>query len=86
MELTGRIESSNAAEWNEKITGSIPETGDMILDCKNLSYISSAGIRAIINVYKELKKRGDTIIMKDVSDSVKEVLDLTGVSDFISFS
>lgn len=84
MELTGRIESSNADEWKEKINGSIPENGDMVFECSGLTYISSAGIRMIINAYKLLKKRGDTVIMKNVSPAVMEVLELTGVSDFVN--
>ena len=86
MELTGRIESSNAAEWNEKSTGALPATGDLILECAELSYISSAGIRVIINAYKEMKKHGGTVILKDVAPPVMEVLELTGVSDFVTIS
>jgi anti-anti-sigma factor len=84
MELTGRIESSNADEWKEKINSAIPENGDMIFECSDLTYISSAGIRIIINTYKLLKKRRNTVIMKNVSPAVMEVLDLTGVSDFVN--
>ncbi|WP_019001751.1 anti-sigma factor antagonist [Succinimonas amylolytica] len=86
MELTGRIETSNAEEWKEKIVAGIPESGDYVLECSGLSYISSSGIRIIIKVYKELKKRGDRLIISNVSPAVMEVLDLTGVSEFVTFN
>jgi len=84
MNLTGRIESTNAAEWYDKIRAEIPETGDMELDCSDLVYISSAGIRIIINIYKIVRKNGYTLILRNIRPPVMEVLELTGVSDFIT--
>lgn len=85
MELIGRIDSTNAGEWENRIKTNLPESGDYELDCTQLSYISSAGIRILISVYKVLKGRNSELIMKDVSPAVKEVLDLTGVADFLKF-
>ncbi|MBR1924502.1 MAG: STAS domain-containing protein [Ruminobacter sp.] len=85
MELIGRIDSTNAGEWENRIKNNLPESGDYELDCTQLSYISSAGIRILISVYKVLKGRNSELIMKDVSPAVKEVLDLTGVADFLKF-
>lgn len=85
MELIGRIDSTNAGEWETKIKNSLPESGDYELDCTQLSYISSAGIRILISVYKVLKSRNSDLVIKGVSPAVKEVLDLTGVADFLKF-
>ena len=85
MELQGRIDSTNAEEWEKKIMANIPEEGAYELDCSGLTYISSAGIRIIISLYKILKSRGDKLTLKGVSDSVMEVLELTGVSEFLTF-
>ena len=84
MELTGRIETSNSEEWKEKIVAGMPAEGDYELECGTLTYISSAGVRIIISIYKQLKQRGSKLIMKNVTTPVMEILELTGVSDFVT--
>jgi len=54
----------------------------IIFKCKDLTYISSSGIRAII--YAQQKIAPDMkICMHDVNDDVKEILDICGLTDFI---
>ncbi|MBP3748000.1 MAG: STAS domain-containing protein [Ruminobacter sp.] len=85
MILDGRIDSANAEDWEKKIMAGLPEEGDYELDCAALNYISSAGIRIIISLYKTLRARENKLVLKDVSDSVMQVLELTGVSEFLTF-
>ena len=53
--------------------------------CKNLTYLSSAGIRAIIFAQQKISKEM-TIVMSSVCEDVLEVLDMCGISDFIEFT
>ena len=56
--LTGRIDASNALEFENAITSNITE-GDraVILDFENLTYISSSGLRIVLTTAKTLWKR-----------------------------
>lgn len=80
LKLIGRIDSVVADEWEEKINKALPMEGDFTLDCSELDYISSAGIRVLLATYKVLKSTGGNLIMKNVSDDVKSILSMTGLS------
>ena len=51
---------------------------DVVIDCKELNYISSSGLRIILNVFKHTRSNGHKAILKNVSDDVIEVFNLSG--------
>jgi anti-anti-sigma factor len=54
----------------------------IVFECRELTYISSAGIRAIIYARRKIAP-GVTVCVEDASDDVKEVLDMCGLIDII---
>lgn len=51
---------------------------DVILDCTDLNYISSSGLRILLNIYKHTRKNGHAAILKGMTGEVDEVLRLSG--------
>lgn len=51
---------------------------DVMIDCTELNYISSSGLRILLNVYKHTRANGHTAILKGLREDVKEVFDLSG--------
>ena len=47
---------------------------------KDMTYISSAGLRVILMAYKEMKKQGSMKLV-NVSDDIVDILDMTGFLD-----
>ena len=79
--LTGHIDSVNTAETEAQIMAlreANPHDG-LVLDMENLSYISSAGLRAVLR----LGKLEQTIKLVNVSSEVYEVLDMTGFAEIM---
>lgn len=54
----------------------------MILDFANLQFISSAGLRVILNAQKVMNEKGDLVI-KNSGPQILEVFEITGFSDFL---
>lgn len=52
------------------------------IDCRNLEYISSAGLRVLLIMLKRLKTPGGMTV-RNVSDPVMEILETTGFTDLI---
>ena len=69
----------------EKAIGEDIEKADsIVMDMGKLEYISSAGLRVITAVDIEmLKKNG--LVLKDVTQDVMDVLELTGLGDDLKF-
>ena len=51
---------------------------DIVIDCRELNYISSSGLRIILDVFKHTRSNGHKAILKNLSEDVKEVFDLSG--------
>ena len=82
--VNGRIDSTNAREFEEAIRTSI-EDGDhaVIMDFEKLTYISSAGLRAVLMTAKNLWKRDAKFALCSLSGSVKEVFEISGFDKII---
>ena len=79
LPVRGSITATNAHEFEAQITrsGLAGHPGPIELDCKELSFISSAGLRVLL---KLLKQRPDLRIF-NVSQDVYEVFDMTGFTE-----
>ena len=53
------------------------------MDLENLVYISSAGLRVLLSLIKEMESRGEFKI-KNVRPEVMDVLEVTGFIDFLN--
>ncbi len=82
--LNGRLDSNTSPEFDEKITESI-ESGAryIIIDCQNLDYITSAGLRILNKTAKKLKQLDGKIVLCSMEDYVKEVFEISGFDTFL---
>ncbi len=82
-EISGRIDTNTAPEAENTILEELSGVSDLILDFTNVDYISSAGLRVLLLCYKAMLKQG-TMIVLNVNDVVREILDVTGFSDILT--
>lgn len=84
---TGRIDSSTAPQLAE-VLEEITEAGryKIVLDMSNVDYMSSAGLRVLINAQKTAKRlnRGE-VVLACVPERVYEALDLAGFVPLFRF-
>ena len=81
IKLSGRIDSGNAAEVEERIFKEVEgnENEDIVLDAEELEYISSAGLRTILH----LRKTNPKLKIINVRSEVYEIFDMTGFTEMI---
>ena len=81
----GRIDGTNAAEFENAMQAAIGSTeGAVVLDCEGLSYISSAGLRAILRIAKDLTRRAVKFVLCSLSDPIREVFQISGFDKIIN--
>ncbi len=51
---------------------------DVVIDCTELGYISSSGLRILLRIYKHTRANGHKAVLKGLKDDVKEVFQLSG--------
>ena len=82
LELVGRVDTSNADQIEQSIQKIRTEnpTANCVLDAEKLEFISSAGLRIILRLLKELKQ----LKIINVNSEVYEILDMTGFTDMLT--
>lgn len=77
--VAGRLDTSTAPELQEALKGELKPGLKVVFDFSNLEYISSSGIRELIAAYKIT---GDVSI-RNANEVVKEVFEVTGITDIL---
>ena len=80
--LDGSITSANSSQFEEAVKDI--ENNGMIIDCKDLEFISSAGLRVILALKKKCGDKSFKII--NTNNEVKNIFDITGFSEIMDVS
>lgn len=83
VEVNGRVDSMNANQLGDALSGEI-ENGNvqLVLDLAGVDYMSSAGLREIVNALKKVKPKGDLRIAQP-TERVLEVLEMAGLNTIL---
>ena len=80
----GRIDGTNARDFENAMTAVIDESDRaVIIDFENLAYISSAGLRSLLLIGKELWNRDAKLALCSLSASIREVFEISGFDKII---
>ena len=87
LEVKGRIDSTTAPVLGEKLTGALatPQRR-LVLDLRQLEYISSAGFRVLLLAAKRAEEAGSRFVLCSVSGKVRQLFDLGGFLDLFPIS
>ena len=84
--LVGELDTSAAAETEKALMPLLNSDGkEIIIDCTGLEYIASSGLRLLLGVLNKAQDVGSHVVLKNVNDVVKDVLDLTGFVSIFDF-
>ena len=81
--LGGRLDTTTAPALDKTINNDIEGTKNLVLDFKELEYISSAGLRVLLGAQKKMNKVGSMKLI-NVCEDVMEVLEMTGFADILA--
>ena len=77
--LEGRLDGTTTPEFQEKLLGFIAAgESTIVLDCSQLSFVSSVGLRSLILAAKKLKAGSGTMVLASMADMIKEVFEIAG--------
>lgn len=84
IHLIGRLDGLTSKTFVEKT--SEPEHASrsrIVLNCKDLNYISSEGLRVMLMAAKKAKSLGGALTLCDVNPSVNEVMVISGFGELL---
>ena len=83
LEIRGRLDTTTAPQLEETFCNNSIDTTILIMDCLDLEYVSSAGLRVLLMAHKTMVGKGGIMVVKNANAKVKEVLDITGFSQVL---
>ncbi|MDJ0753432.1 MAG: STAS domain-containing protein [Ardenticatenaceae bacterium] len=83
--VSGRIDSSNAGQFDEILKGIVGKgRNNIVLEMNGVSYMSSAGLRALVSTLRTCKRNRGDLRLAAPSERVVDVLKLAGLNSMFS--
>lgn len=83
VEVEGRLDTTTSPKLEEELRSSVAGITSLIIDFEKLEYISSAGLRVLLAMQKIMNRQGE-MLLKNVSETVMEVFEVTGFVDILN--
>ncbi len=78
--LNGRLDTRTTPELEEQMD--LTDIKELVLDFKDLEYVSSAGLRLLLKAQKQMNIQGKMKLI-NVNEMVMEVFEITGFSSVL---
>jgi len=82
IRLTGDLDSRSASATQEQILPSLPADERILLDLTGVPFMSSAGLRTMLLIYRQAQIMNSSVALVGLSSELRDVLTATG---FLSF-
>ena len=78
--LEGELDTAAAIEAEKELQPLYNSEGrDIVIECKDLEYIASSGLRILLGILKSAKAAGSKVTLRNMNDDIKNVFQLTGL-------
>ena len=82
----GRLDTVSAVDFEKALSVLKGKNSlNLIIDCSGLSYISSTGLRIFLSLQKEVNVANGRLKILNMSEIIKEIFDMTGLSQLFIF-
>ncbi|MBQ3642600.1 STAS domain-containing protein [bacterium] len=85
----GKINLETAVEYGTAIKDAIfdydEDIRELILDFSEITFISSIGLKVVLEIYKDIEEKGGVVKVSGASEEVKNAFCMVGFDKFIAF-
>ena len=82
--ISGRLDTTTAPRLQETLMPEIDAGNNIELDCTELAYISSAGLRVLLLGEKTAQGKGVHMTLAHVSPDIMEIFSMTGFDTILT--
>ncbi|MDR2354162.1 MAG: STAS domain-containing protein [Deltaproteobacteria bacterium] len=81
--VEGRMDATSISIFDTEIKDILAHPEDLVLDLEKVDYISSAGLRSILTLAKNLNSAGKSLVITTLTSTVYEVFKIAGFLDIL---
>ena len=78
VQICGRLDANTASEAQDKIMPLIVSECALVIDLKECDYISSAGLRLLLMIARQLPSKQGRCVLCGLSDELRDIMEMTG--------
>ena len=83
--VAGRLDTLTSSELEQALSPYFTANKlHLIMECGDMEYISSAGLRIILMAHKSITANGGCFILRNINKEVRSVFDITGLSRILT--
>ena len=87
LSVKGRIDSTTAPAFGQRLESVVTApAGRLVVDFRDLEYISSAGFRVLLVAAKRADEAGSRLVLCGLSGKVRQLFDLGGFLDLFTIA
>jgi anti-anti-sigma factor len=87
LSVKGRIDSTTAPAFGQRLESVVTApAGRLVVDFRDLEYISSAGFRVLLVAAKRAEECGSRLVLCGLSGKVRQLFDLGGFLDLFTIA
>lgn len=83
VSLAGRLDTVTSPDLEKALADALTDVKELTFDLAKLEYVSSAGLRVLLSAQKKMSVAGKMVV-KNVSEIVNEIFEVTGFSDILT--
>lgn len=83
--LAGDLDSNTAPNVQAEIMSLASPNVKIILDMSDVSYMSSAGLRMLLVMYRTINSKSGKVVLVGLSEDIRDTMAMTGFLDFFTY-
>lgn len=80
--VIGRVDTNTAPQLDNDISQSLDGITELVLDFAQTEYVSSAGLRVLLALYKTMNAKQGKLVLCKVNHTITDMFIATGLIDF----
>lgn len=86
LEVSGDIDGSTAPALQEKVLEALQPGGKLLLDMSRVDFMSSAGLRVMLVIYRQISSNNGQCLLYGLSESLQDTMAATGFLKFFTLT
>ena len=84
VEIAGDIDSNTAPQAQERVLPLVQPGSKILLDMSDVEYMSSAGLRMLLSMYRQISRSDGGIVLVGLGEEIKDTMSVTGFLNFFT--
>ena len=78
LSVRGRVDANSSQELQDLVLSTAHQTQKLLLDLSQVDYMSSAGLRVMLLLHREIHENHGRVMLVGLQDRIRDAMEMTG--------